>query len=106
MAALTTVLNSSRHEEFEWPQLYQEDPDFATTYHLLGTCATVIDFHIQDKILCHLDDLFVPMSEHAKMIWEAHYGRVARYFGVEKTVVILHKHFNWPKLRKDVGKYI
>ena len=27
-------------------------------------------------------------------------------FGVEKTVVILQKHFYWKKLRQDVSKYI
>jgi hypothetical protein len=40
------------------------------------------------------------------MIWEAHYSQMARHFGVEKTVVILHKHFYWPKLRQDINKYI
>jgi hypothetical protein len=40
------------------------------------------------------------------MIWEAHYNRVAGHFGVEKTVVVLHKHFYWPKLQQDVSKYI
>jgi hypothetical protein len=106
VAALTTVLHSCGHEASEWPQLYQQDPDFATTYHLLGTGATVTDFHIQDGLLCHLGHLCVPTSEHAKMIWEAHYSRVAGHFGVEKTVVILQKHFYWPKLRQDVNKYI
>jgi hypothetical protein len=40
------------------------------------------------------------------MIWEAHYSRVARHFGIEKTVKILQKHFYWPKLRQEVNKYI
>jgi hypothetical protein len=31
---------------------------------------------------------------------------VARYFGVEKTVAVLQKHFYWPKLQQDVDKYI
>jgi hypothetical protein len=46
VAALTTMLHSCGHETSEWPQLYQQDLDFATTYHLLGTGATVTDFHI------------------------------------------------------------
>jgi hypothetical protein len=25
---------------------------------------------------------------------------------VEKTIVVLHKHFYWPNLRQDVNKYI
>jgi hypothetical protein len=106
MVALTIVLHSCGHEASEWPQLYQQDPDFATTYQLLGTGATVTDFHIQDGLLCHLSHLCVPISEHAKLIWEAHYSRVAGHFGMEKTVVVLQKHFYWPKLRQDVIKYI
>jgi hypothetical protein len=99
VAALTTVLHSYAHEAFEWPQLYQQDLDFTTTYHLLGTGANVTDFHIQDRLLSHLVHLYVPTSEHAKLIWESHYSRVAEHFGMEKTMVILHKHFYWTKLR-------
>jgi hypothetical protein len=89
VAALTTVLYSCGHEASQWPQLYQQDLNFATTYHLLGIGAPVTDFHIQDELLCHMGHLCVPTSEHAKMIWEAHYSRVAGHFGVEKTVVVL-----------------
>jgi hypothetical protein len=99
VAALTTVLHSCGHEASEWPQLYQQDPDFSTTYQLLGTCAIVTDFHIQDELLCHLGHLCVLASECAKMIWEAHYSWMAGHFGMEKTVVILQEHFYWPKLR-------
>jgi hypothetical protein len=66
---------------------------------------TVIDFHIQGRLLCHLGHLYVPTSEHANMIWEAHYSRMAGHFGMEKVVVVLQKHFYWPKLRQDVSKY-
>jgi hypothetical protein len=31
---------------------------------------------------------------------------MAGYFGMEKNVVILQKHFYWPKLRHDISKYI
>jgi hypothetical protein len=98
VAALTTVLHSCRYEASEWPQLYQQDPNFATTYQLLGTGATVKDFHIQDELLCHLGHLCVPTSELAKLIWESHYSRIAEHFGVEKTVAVLQRHFYWPKL--------
>ena len=63
-------------------------------------------FHLQDALLCHMGHLCVPLSEHAKMIWEVHYSRVARHFGAEKTVAILHKYFYWLNLWHDVGKYI
>ncbi len=50
-------------------------------------------FHLQDTLLCYLGHLCVHSSECAKLIWEAHYTHVARHFGVEKTMVVLHKYF-------------
>ena len=41
VVALTTVLHSCGHEASEWPQFYQQYPNFATTYQLLGTCVNV-----------------------------------------------------------------
>jgi hypothetical protein len=72
MDPLTTVIHSCGNEASEWPQIYQRDPDFAATYQLLGTCMNVIDFHIQDGLLIHLGHLYVILSEHANLIWEAH----------------------------------
>jgi hypothetical protein len=69
MATLTNVLHCCGHGASEWPQLYQQDLNFKTTYQLLVTGATVTDFHIQDKMLCHLGRICVPASERAKMIW-------------------------------------
>jgi hypothetical protein len=34
--ALTTVIDSCSHETFGWPQIYEIDPNFATTYQMLG----------------------------------------------------------------------
>jgi hypothetical protein len=104
--ALTTMLDSCGHETFGWPHLYETDLDFSTTYQMSGANSMVINFHLQDELLCHLVHLCVPSRNHVKMIWEAHYSRVAGHFGVEKTVAVLQKHFYWPKLRQDVGKYI
>jgi hypothetical protein len=106
VATLTTVLDSCGHETSGWPHLYETDPDFSTTYQMLGENSVVTNFHLQDGLLCRLGHLCVPSSEHAKLIWEAHYSRVAGHFGVEKTVAVLQKHFYWPKLRQDVSKYI
>jgi hypothetical protein len=57
-------------------------------------------------MLCHLVHLCVPARECAKLIWKTHYIRMVGHFGMEKDVVILQKHFYWPKLRQDVRKYI
>jgi len=66
----------------------------------------VLDFHLQDALLCYLGHLCLPLSERAKLIWEAHYNRVRGQFGVEKTMAVLKKYFYWPKLQLDVGQYI
>jgi hypothetical protein len=95
------VLDSCGHETFGWSQLYASDPDFATTYQALSECTLVENFHLQDGLMCHLGHLCVPSSEHAKIIWEAHYSRVERHFGVEKTVPVLQKYFYLLKIQHD-----
>jgi hypothetical protein len=52
------------------------------------TGTTVPDFQIQDGHLCHLGHLYFPTSEHANIIWEAHYSQVAGHFVIDKAVVI------------------
>jgi hypothetical protein len=100
------VLDSCSHKTSGWPQLYETDPNFATTYQMLGANAVVDNLHLQDGLLCRLGHICVPSSEQVKLIWEAHYSRVAGHFGVEKTVEMLQKHFYWMKLQQEVGKYI
>jgi hypothetical protein len=92
------VLEYYGHEISGWPHLYEADPDFSTTYQMLGANSVVANFHLQDGLLCHLGHLFVPSSEHAKMIWEDHYNLVVEHFGVEKTVTVLQKHLYWLKI--------
>jgi hypothetical protein len=106
VVALTIVLNSYGHETSGWPQLYNNDSDFVATYQTLSVGKQVPDFHLQDALLCYLGHLCVPSSEHAKIIWEAHYSWVAGHFGVEKTIAVLHKYFYWPNIRQDVNQYI
>jgi hypothetical protein len=106
VVVLTTVLNSHGHGMFGLPQLYNSDFDFAATYQTLSADKLVLDFHLQDGLLCHPSHLCVPSSKCAKLIWEVHYSWVAGHFGVDKTVAVLQKHFYWLKLRQDVRKYI
>ena len=101
-----TVLNSYGHENSYWPLLYKSDLEFSHTYQMLLEGNQVPKFHLQDVLLCHMGRLCVPSSERAKMIWEAHYSRVAGHFGVEKIVAVLHKYFYWSNLLQDIAKYI
>jgi hypothetical protein len=91
VASLATMFHSCGHEASKWPQLYQQYPDF-------GIGMTVTNFHIQDGLLCHLGHLGVPTSERAKLIWKSHYSRMAGHFFMEKIVVVIQKHFYWPKI--------
>ena len=68
VATLTMVLDSCVHEMSGWPQLYETNPDFATTYQMLGENVVVDNFHLQDGFLCRLGHICVPSSERAKMI--------------------------------------
>jgi hypothetical protein len=106
VATVTTMLNSCSHETSGFPQLYETELDFSTTYQMLGKNAVVDNFHLQDGLLCFLGHIFVPSSERAKLIRESHYSRVAGHFSVEKIVVMLQKKLYWPKLRQEVNKYI
>jgi hypothetical protein len=96
--ALTTGLNFCGHETSGWLQLYNSDSDFVATYQTLSIGKPVPEFHLQDGLLFHLKHIYVPSSEHAKMIWESHYSRTMIHFGMEKTVVVQKKHFYWLKL--------
>jgi hypothetical protein len=61
VASPTTVLHYWWHEASEYPQLYQQDPDFSTTYQLLGTGMNVTDFHIQDGLFASSIELVCNM---------------------------------------------
>jgi hypothetical protein len=100
------VLESCGHETYRCPQLYETDPEFSTTYQMLGENSVVTNFHLHDGLLCHLFHICVPSSERTKLNWESHYSRVVGHFGIKKTVAVLQKHFFWLKLRQDVDKYI
>jgi hypothetical protein len=99
VVALTTMPESCGHKTYGWTHLYNIDPDFSTTFQMLGANSVVANFHLQEEILCHLGHIYVPSREHVKLIWEAHYSRVAGHFGVEKIVAVLHKYFYCSKLR-------
>lgn len=87
------MLNYCVHETSRCSQLYNNNPDFTTTYQLLGAGTLVVDFYLQDGLLCHSSHLYVPSSEHAKMTWESHYSQVVGHFYVKNIVAVLQKYF-------------
>jgi hypothetical protein len=104
--ALTTIIKFCGHEMSRWPKLYTSDYDFVAPYQKLSIGKPIPYFNLQDGLLFRLRHLYVPSSERANLIWEAHYSWVVGHFGVDKKIVVSQKHFYWLKLRQDVFKYI
>jgi hypothetical protein len=79
--ALTMVIDSCGHETYGWPHLYEIDPDFSTTYQMLGANSVVANFHLQDGFLCRLgylmcsikrareDDLGISLQSGGRTVW-------------------------------------
>ena len=86
--ALATMLNSYGHETSDWPLLYKRDLEFSHTYQTLLEGQHVLDFDLEDTLLCHLGHLCAPSSENDKMILEAHYIQATGHFEVEKMVAV------------------
>jgi NAD(P)H-flavin reductase len=40
--------------------------------------------------------------DSALLVREAHWGGLMGHFGVAKTLDVLHEHFYWPKMKRDV----
>jgi hypothetical protein len=83
VTTLTTVLESCGHDTFGWPQIYEIDFEFSTTYQIMGANAVVDNFHLQDGLLCRLGHIFVPSGERVKLISKSHYSWVAGHFDVD-----------------------
>ena len=43
-------------------------------------------------------------SLHELLVREAHGGSLMGHFGVAKTLDVLHEHFYWPKIKRDVQR--
>jgi len=40
------------------------------------------------------------------LVCEAYGGRLMGHFGIVKTLDVLHEHFYWPKMKKDVQRHM
>ena len=53
-----------------------------------------------------IKQMIVPETYCTRLMWLAHEDHLAGHFGVSKTVKRLAEHFFWPKMKKDVKRYI
>ncbi|WVZ81827.1 hypothetical protein U9M48_029164 [Paspalum notatum var. saurae] len=60
--------------------------------------------HSDHESLKHIKSQAKLNKRHAK--WEAHGDGLMGHFGVKKTTDVLAAHFFWPKLKRDVERYV
>jgi hypothetical protein len=64
-------------------------------------------FHLHDAFLFRSNKLCIPdCSIRPLLLQEAHVGGLMGHFGAKKTDKVLADHFFWPKLRRDVERYV
>ncbi|RVW19408.1 Transposon Ty3-G Gag-Pol polyprotein [Vitis vinifera] len=102
--ALVSTLNA-KLLGFEYvKELYANDDDFASVY---GACEKTAfgKFYRLDGYLFKENRLCVPNSSMRELlVREAHGGGLMGHFGVRKTLDVLHEHFFWPKMKRDVER--
>ncbi|XP_073260728.1 uncharacterized protein [Populus alba] len=85
-------------------ELYDNDSDFAEIYNACGHSAFG-KFYLMDGYLFKENRLCVPASSLRELlVREAHGGGLMGHFGVAKTLDVLHEHFYWPKMKRDVQR--
>uniref|UniRef100_A0A2N9EK03 Integrase catalytic domain-containing protein n=1 Tax=Fagus sylvatica TaxID=28930 RepID=A0A2N9EK03_FAGSY len=84
--------------------MYADDADFSDVYKACDK--TAFDkFYKHDGYLFKESKLCMPScSMRELLVREAHGGGLMGHFGVKKTLDILHEHFFWPKMKKDVNR--
>ena len=80
------------------------DPDFGDLFEncTMGACGK---FFLHDGILFRENKLCVPHSSLRELlVREAHEGGLMGHFGIAKTLGVLHGHFFWPHMKRDVDR--
>jgi hypothetical protein len=102
------VLLSTLHARFigfeHKKEFYKDDSDFANVYNACETSASG-KFYRLDGYLFKESCICVLLSSMCELlVREAHGGGLMGHFGVVKTLDVLHEHFYWPKMKKDVQR--
>ena len=84
-------------------ELYKNDSDFANVYNNACKSLAFGKFYKLDGYLFKESCLCVPLSSMCELlVREAHGSGLMGHFGAAKTLDVLHEHFYWPKMKKDV----
>jgi hypothetical protein len=87
--------------------LYATDVDFKDAYENCREGRTWNKYVLHDGLLYRGNKLCVPASSvRLLFLQEGHGGGLMGHFGVKKAEDVLAAHFFWPKMRRDVERYV
>ena len=105
-----TMLSQLSHKIFGLETikgLYATDLDFKDAFENCREGRTWQKFLLCEGLLYHANKLCVPASSvHLLLLQEAHGGGLMGYFGVKEMEDVLAAHFFWPRMRRDVERYV
>jgi hypothetical protein len=86
---------------------YAHDDDFKDVLLNCNEGKTCNKFVLSYGFVFRANKLCIPASSvRLLLLQEAHGGGLMRYFGVKKTEDILAGHLFWPKMRRDVERFV
>jgi hypothetical protein len=105
-----TMLSQLDHKFFgleSIKELYATDFDFKDAYENCREGRTWNKYVLYASLLYRANKLCVPASSvRLLFLQEAHESGLMGHFGLKKTEDVLAAHFFWPKMRRDVERYV
>jgi hypothetical protein len=87
--------------------MYKNDPEFSEPYSHCKDGKGWEKYHIHDGFLFRANKLCVPNSSvRLLLLQESHGGGLTGHFGQKKTHELLQDHFYWPKMRRDIIRFV
>ena len=92
--------------------LYQADTDFKEAYEacqnpVLRNKIPWLDYNLQEELLFRGGPLCIPdCSMRENLVREKHSGGLEGHFGINKTLEQLGHFYYWPKMSRDVQRYV
>ena len=87
--------------------LYAHDPYFALPFANCQHHKTWNTYYMKDGYLMRANKLCIPESSlRLLLLQESHGGGLMGHFGRDKTYATLSANFIWPRMSRDVGRFI
>jgi hypothetical protein len=87
-------------------EMYNDDPEFSEPNNHCRDGKGWEKYHIHDGFLFRANKLCVPNSSIRLVLLQESHGGLTGHFGQKKTYELLSDHFYWPKMRRDVIRFV